>query len=202
MIRFKGVYSLDQSFTNHAHTSSIRCLSSCGKFIASGGVDEAVRIFNMKKRKDVGTLVQHDGTITNVEFYENNHLFTSSEDSSICIWNTKSWECEKTLKGHRDAVNSISVHPSGKLLLSVSKDKTLTTWNLIKGRCAYVTNLKSISHLVVWSKKGTHFAVAIDKRVDIYDISVAGIVYAIDFGHRVNCFAFLNVNIFALFLIC
>lgn len=30
----------------------------------------------------------------------------------------------------------------GKLLLSVSRDKTLYTWNLVKGRPAFITNIK------------------------------------------------------------
>lgn len=39
------------------------------------------------------------------------------------------------------AVTSLSVHPSGKLALSVGHDGTLRTWNLVKGRQAYATNL-------------------------------------------------------------
>ena len=42
---------------------------------------------------------------------------------------------------NRKPVNCISIHPTGKMALSVSKDMTLRTWNLIKGRSAYVTNL-------------------------------------------------------------
>jgi len=38
------------------------------------------------------------------------------------------------------AVSFLAVHPSGKLALSVGKDKTLRTWNLVKGRPAYTTN--------------------------------------------------------------
>ena len=39
-------------------------------------------------------------------------------------------------------MNAVTIHPSGKLALSVSKDKTLRTWNLLKGRAAYTTNIK------------------------------------------------------------
>jgi len=39
------------------------------------------------------------------------------------------------------AVTSLSVHPSGKLALSVGYDAALRTWNLVKGRQAYTTNL-------------------------------------------------------------
>lgn len=187
---------MEQSFTNHAHNSSIRCVASSHKWVASGSTDEAIRIFNMRKRTDVGTLIQHDGTVTHVEFYANNFLFTSSEDGTICIWDTRSWQCDKTLRGHTDAVNSLSVHPSGKMLLSVSKDKTLRTWNLVKGRCAYVTNLKAVAHLVLWSPSCTLFAAVIDKRVNIYDITVGGVVHSIDFGKRINCIVFMNVSLY------
>ena len=43
---------------------------------------------------------------------------------------------------HRGAVSAISVHPSGKMALSVGRDKTLRTWNLMTGKAAYITNIK------------------------------------------------------------
>ena len=52
------------------------------------------------------------------------------------------FQCEKSLFGHKGAINSLAIHPSGKLALSVGNDKTLHTWDLMKGRKAYVTNLK------------------------------------------------------------
>ena len=42
----------------------------------------------------------------------------------------------------RSAINSVSVHPSGKLALTVGADKSLHTWNLITGRSAFITNIK------------------------------------------------------------
>lgn len=38
-------------------------------------------------------------------------------------------------------VNSIAIHPSSKLALTLGQNKTLRTWNLIKGRPAYISNL-------------------------------------------------------------
>lgn len=37
------------------------------------------------------------------------------------------------LSGHKEAITSISIHPSGKLALSVSKDNTMKLWNLVQG---------------------------------------------------------------------
>ena len=39
-------------------------------------------------------------------------------------------------------MNSVSVHPSGKLALTVGADRSLHTWNLVTGRSAYITNIK------------------------------------------------------------
>ena len=47
--------------------------------------------------------------------------------------------------------NQLSVHPSGVLALSVSKDKTLKTWSLITGRAVHTVNLQSLPDLLVLS---------------------------------------------------
>ena len=47
----------------------------------------------------------------------------------------------------RSPVYSVSVHPSGKLGLSLGKDKTLRTWNLMTAKTAYVTNIKQGQYL-------------------------------------------------------
>ncbi|XP_054153266.1 p21-activated protein kinase-interacting protein 1-like [Oppia nitens] len=193
-----GSYALEQSFADRAHCGSVRCLSTSPKFMVSGSTDEVIHIFNMYRRSDSGTLNQHSGTITDLEFYKTSHLFSASEDGTVCVWETRSWVCEKTLRGHKDAITSISIHPSGKLMLSVSKDKTLRTWNLIKGRCAYVTNIKAIAHIVQWSPGCTHFAVVINNRIDIYDISTGGVVNTIDFSKRIHCILYLNNDVMAI----
>jgi protein MAK11 len=46
-----------------------------------------------------------------------------------------------TMKGHKGRVNGMCVHPSGKIAVSVGKDKALRLWNLMTGRKASVTKL-------------------------------------------------------------
>lgn len=187
-----GKFTLEQFFTNHSHLGSIRCLASGGRFVASGSVDETVRLFNMRARTEMGTLMQQEGTITSLQFYKSSHLFSASEDKTICVWNTGSWQCLKTLRGHKAEVVSLAVHPTGKLLLSVSKDKTLRTWNLVKGRNAYITNIKAVADLVQWSPDGAYFVVGINNTLDVYSTEKAGKVHSIDFGKRVGAVTFVS----------
>ena len=57
----------------------------------------------------------------------------------------------------QSGVTDVSIHPSGKLALSIGKDRKLVTWNLIKGRSAYVTNIKDMANFVKWSPTGRVF---------------------------------------------
>jgi len=45
------------------------------------------------------------------------------------------------MKGHKGRVNGICVHPTGKIAVSVGKDRALRLWNLMTGRKASNTKL-------------------------------------------------------------
>ncbi|XP_050029840.1 p21-activated protein kinase-interacting protein 1-like [Dermacentor andersoni] len=190
-----GQFRLQQFFTNHSHLGSVRCVAAGGKFVASGSVDETIRLFNMRSRSEMGSLMQHEGTINSLQFYKSSHLFSASDDMTVCIWCTGSWQCLKTLRGHKAEVLSLAVHPSGKLLLSVSKDKTLRTWNLVKGRNAYITNIKAVAEFVQWSPDGAYFVVGVGNALDVYSTEKAGKVHSIDFGKRVGAAAFVSDDV-------
>ncbi|XP_046460278.1 p21-activated protein kinase-interacting protein 1-like [Daphnia pulex] len=188
----EGGLSFVPSFTNHSHCGSIRSVATCKQFLASGSTDESIRLFNLKTRSEYGFLQQHNGTITCLDFFQQSFLFSGSDDGNVCVWNTRTWNCEKTLKAHEGGVTAISIHPSGKLALTVGKDRAMKTWNLIKGRTAYVTNIKAVADSVKWSPEGTVWAVSINNVVNIYEVKSAGIKHTIDFKTRVNFVLFLN----------
>ena len=45
------------------------------------------------------------------------------------------------MRGHKGAVNALSVHPTGRLALSVARDGQLRMWDLLRGRCTYTAAL-------------------------------------------------------------
>ncbi|KAI1308979.1 p21-activated protein kinase-interacting protein 1-like [Halotydeus destructor] len=196
--KFKDKYMFDQSFTNHAHSSSVRCIASSGQFVASGGGDEAIHILSIAKRQDVGTLQEQEGTITTMDFFKDSHLFTGSEDGTICVWDTRSWNCLKTLKGHKKGITGVSVHPSGKILISIASDKTMRTWNLIKGRAAFVTNLSGHGHLVRWAPDAERFAIAIESKLDIYDVETGKVADSVEFQKRISSVVFFTDQLIAI----
>ncbi|GFT10960.1 p21-activated protein kinase-interacting protein 1-like [Nephila pilipes] len=190
-------FILKPSFATEAHLQSVKCIASSRKFLASGSIDETIQLFNMKNRRELGVLHQHNGTITCLEFFDS-FLFSSSEDSNICIWSTNNWQCIKTLHGHKGSVEYFAIHPTGKMALSLGKDKTLRTWNLIKGSSAYITNIKKVADIVRWTPDGSQFLISSGNVIEIYSVEKASVVNTIDFKQKICDFTFIKDDMLAI----
>lgn len=95
-------------------------------------------------------------------------LVLSLQDNSICIWRTHDWMCVHILGGHKGSINSVSIHPSGKLAVSVAQDNTLTVWNLVQGRIAFTRRLKGSANLVKWLKPtGDAYMLVIGFKIEV-----------------------------------
>lgn len=152
-------------FHFQAHSLSIRSMDIAKRYLVTGSNDEHIRIYDLQKRKELGTLLQHQGSITKLlfsnEIDEDNEndddknddsiikypchkrgkwLLSASEDGTILIWRTKDWEKFGLLKGHHGAVNDLAIHPSGRIAVSVGNDQTVRLWNLMTAKKA--SNLK------------------------------------------------------------
>ncbi|XP_069073132.1 p21-activated protein kinase-interacting protein 1 isoform X2 [Pleurodeles waltl] len=152
----------------------------------------------MRKKVEHGALLHHNGTVSCLEFYGTSHLLSGAEDGLICVWNSKKWECLKSFKAHKGHVTSLSIHPSGRLALSVGTDKTLRTWNLIEGRSAFIKNLKQNAHIVRWSPKGDKYIVVANNVADVYKLETASVIGSITTERRISSIQFVTDGIFAL----
>ncbi|XP_034558172.1 p21-activated protein kinase-interacting protein 1-like [Notolabrus celidotus] len=190
-------WTAEADFTHHAHTASISAVAASERFVVTGSKDETMQLYDMKKRIEHGALLHHDGTISCLEFYGNSHLLSGGEDGLVCVWSTKKWECLKSINAHKGHVTSLSVHPSGKLALTVGTDKTLRTWNLINGRSAFIKNIKQNAHIVRWTPDGDKYVVVINDKVDIYDLQTASVTGTITNPKRISSVKFINNSLLA-----
>ncbi|XP_018413716.1 PREDICTED: p21-activated protein kinase-interacting protein 1 [Nanorana parkeri] len=180
------------NFTNHSHTASLSVVAVNNRYVATGSKDETIQIYDLKKKVEHGALLHHNGSVTCLEFYGNTHLLSGAEDGLLCVWNTKKWVCQQTFKAHKGQVLSLSIHPSGKLALSVGTDKTLRTWNLVEGRSAFIKNIKQNAHIVQWSPSGEKYIVVIQNKVDVYKVETASVIGTISNPKRVSSVRFIT----------
>lgn len=190
---------LKLNFGYGAHTECIKMVqfmqANQGTTMISGARDEMIRIYNLKKRIEVGTLMQHTGSITCASFFDQTHLLTGSSDKSICIWRVSDWNCVHILGGHKDEVNDLAIHPSGKLALSVSKDKTVQMWNLIKGRSGFIRKLDAEASKVFFSSDGQKYGLVMDQTVLIYNAENGEILCKFCHNGRIHASAFASPDL-------
>lgn len=175
-------------FHFQAHTLSIKSIDISQRYLVTGSKDEHIRIYDLKKRKELGNLLSHQGTVTTLKFsndfsdddkttHSGKWLLSGSEDGKIIIWRTKDWQLFGTLKGHQGRVNDLAIHPSGRVAISVSTDSTIRLWNLMTAKKAAVLKIKGRDHLgqsgefVRWAADGKHFFVGLLNQIFAYSLN-------------------------------
>ncbi|XP_050455601.1 p21-activated protein kinase-interacting protein 1-like [Cataglyphis hispanica] len=200
-------YNIEKSFATHSHVASIRSVSSSKYYLASAGADETVCLYDMRSRKESVKLIHHKDTINCIAFTpEGSHLFTCSSDGSISAVRCGNWQLDKHwLTAHKGSVNTFAIHPTGKLALSTGEDGVLRTWNLIKGRQAYATNLvpklKSNAKwitIIKWSPSGNKYLLAVNGNIYVYSVESASIDKELTFDSKVICVEFLKDSLIAI----
>ncbi|CEI94844.1 Putative Nuclear distribution protein PAC1 [Rhizopus microsporus] len=77
------------------------------------------------------SMTGHRSPITCVVFHPVYQILaSSSEDTTIKIWDFETGEFERTLKGHTKSVQKIAFDPKGNYLVSCSADLTIKVWDV------------------------------------------------------------------------
>lgn len=205
---FDGSVSLDETndgykfelqpiFIFPAHASCIKAVAASpngGKWLATGSADEVIKVWDLRRKKEIGGLMHHEGSITQLQFPSRSHLLSASEDGSLCLFHARDWVVLRTLKGHKGRVNSTAVHPSNKVALSVGKDNTLRMWDLMRGKGSASTKLGKEGEVVRWSTTGSSFVVQSQNTIDVFTVDMIlrhtithpSRIHTIRFSNRVN----------------
>ena len=77
------------------------------------------------------TILDHGGSVQSVVFSpaDNSIVASAGGHNAIKLWDLRE-DTVKTLRGHRDKVNSVVFSPDGRLLVSGSEDSTLKIWDI------------------------------------------------------------------------
>ncbi|RYG59598.1 hypothetical protein EON64_20070, partial [archaeon] len=190
-----GDKTSDLKFGFNVTVSSLKtvAVSSSGRFLATGGSNERISLFNVADNKGIGDVSGHSGSVTSLKFFEDSMLLSASEDGTLYIWRVHDWEHLHILGGHKDVVFDFAIHPSGKLALSVSKDHTLKLWNLIQGRCAFTRRLRIPADLVKFHPQGDVYLLSAAREVQIFNTSDNSLVGSYTSSHRINSVDFIRL---------
>eukprot|EP00890_Picochlorum_soloecismus_P006725 jgi/Picsp_1/878/NSC_04366-R1_p21-activated protein kinase-interacting protein 1 len=195
---------IKRQFTHAAHKSVVKSLAAAGPFLASGGADDLIHVYDLWHDKDLGFLMNPgEGAITALEFFtprdsfSPTHLLAGCSDGSLTIWKAgQGWQCMKTLRGHRHEITSIAIHETGLLALTTSRDKTIRLWDLIKGRTTFQSKLEREAEQVLFSPSGTKYALRAGNTISIIPVdsqSDEGTV-VLEHDKKVTCVCFGTID--------
>ncbi|KAF8324348.1 WD40-repeat-containing domain protein [Cantharellus anzutake] len=189
-----GEVSFEPLFIFPAHIGCVKAVAVSPehwRWLVTGSMDETIKVWDLKRKKEVGGLMQHTGSITQLAFPTRSHVMSSSEDGTIVLFRTREWSVLRVFKGHTGRVNSFAVHPSGKVALSVGKDKMLRMWDMMRGKGKGATKLSKEAECVRWDTNGTNFAIAAGNGVDIYTTAMT-VVTTINHPSRIHEIRFIK----------
>ncbi|KAF1763684.1 hypothetical protein GCK72_003629 [Caenorhabditis remanei] len=117
----------------HAHYGVIYAVavSPDQKFIASGGYDQIVKIWNFDSLDHIKDLSGHRGPIFSLAFQlRTNNLFSSSQDRSVKMWDIDQLGLVDTMYGHQDGVQQIGVLSKQRVATVGGRDRTARLWKV------------------------------------------------------------------------
>ncbi|KAG6416750.1 hypothetical protein SASPL_124188 [Salvia splendens] len=113
----------------------------------------------------------------------------SDADGSVSIYDADPFVLLKSVKIHKKTINSMSVHPSGKIALTVGHDQCMALVNLVRGRRSFYCKIGKEASLVQFDESGDRFSMVVDEKVSIHEAEDAKLIVELDNTKKVLCAA-------------
>ncbi|CAK7266384.1 hypothetical protein SEPCBS57363_002061 [Sporothrix epigloea] len=157
--------------------------SKDGKYLAAGGRDHIVRIWQVIStaedrrlqeeeeaqneggaderlsapvflERPVQEFIGHTGEILDLSWSKNNFLLSTSMDKTVRLWHTSRKECLCTFK-HKELVSKVAFHPKDdRFFLAGCLDSTLRLWSIPDKTVAFSAQLSDMITAVTFSPDG------------------------------------------------
>jgi WD40 repeat protein len=124
----------DQVLEGHTASIASVAFSPDGNLVASGSIDNTLRLWRVDQAQLLRTTEGHPFPILSLKFTPNGaNLITGSMDGKIRIWQVSNGSQLRTIDAHAGWVNGLDVSTDGRMIISGSDDFTVSLWRLPNG---------------------------------------------------------------------
>jgi WD40 repeat protein/serine/threonine protein kinase len=158
-----------------------------GGRVASGGLDETVRLWDAKTGALVRELKGHAGPVAAVAFAPDGEtLATGGYDRAVWLWRVADGRRLPDPRGspHLDYVTGLAFAPDGKTLASAGDDCTIKLWDMKGGECVTLEGHAGWMGCLAFDRDGKTLVTGSDDlTVKLWD-RASGLLRASLTGHR------------------
>ncbi|TVY81596.1 F-box/WD repeat-containing protein [Lachnellula suecica] len=110
---------------------AVWALAVWNNLLASGGVENEVKVWDLKTGQNLQALQGHTSTVRALRFLsDGKRLISASRDTSLRYWDLVSGKCLSVSTAHTGTIRSIALSASEDLLVSGSYDGTACLWRV------------------------------------------------------------------------
>ncbi len=121
--------------TGHAGPVLAVAFSRDGKVLASGSVDNTVKLWDVANGHELRALKGHEMSMTSLAFSSDDKLLAGgSADNSVSIWDLATGREKIRVRGHTLYVSAVSFSPDNRVLMSAGADQQIKFWDVASGR--------------------------------------------------------------------
>ena len=156
------------------HTDEIKgvAISVDGRYAASGGLDQTVRVWNLATGKEEQVLRGHTMQVWSVVFHPNNRqVLSASWDATVRLWDIKSGMENKKITHPKD-VNGVAITRDGSKILSGCDNQNAFLWNASTGdEIRRYGGFKDYVYAVAFAPDSRHIACGSnDRSLRVFDM--------------------------------
>jgi len=120
------------------HKDWVKALSTSGdgRWLASGGADRVINLYDIKLKKLLKSVKGHEHKISALSFLgkDSKHLVSAGFDGAVLVWKIPDGKLVKRLGRHLGEIYALAVDREGKLIACGGREQKVLLWEASSGK--------------------------------------------------------------------
>ncbi|KAF5027844.1 hypothetical protein F66182_32 [Fusarium sp. NRRL 66182] len=123
--------SKDKNYQRHTDHILAVAASPDGKYVATGGADRKLIIYDAPTLKPIKVFTHHRDAVTGLVFRRGtNQLYSCSKDRTVKVWSLDEMAYVETLFGHQDEILDVDALAQERCVSVGARDRTARLWKV------------------------------------------------------------------------